>query len=86
MLIDWDDLVAEVCANTGWTWEYVEGSLSMAQYYALRRHWVRHPPSHLLVAMFMGYRGPDAAAAVTPQTRVDLARQLRDALAENPGG
>ena len=39
----------------GWTWDQV-GELTLPRLKALRRYWRKHPPVHLLVAAYLGYK------------------------------
>lgn len=45
-----------MCANTGYTWDQA-GKLTIPRLKALMRYWQRHPPAHLLIAAFLGYKG-----------------------------
>lgn len=42
---------------TGWTWEQV-GRLTLPRLRALYAHWRQHPPTHRLVASYLGYEAP----------------------------
>lgn len=58
-MTQWADLRAHVIACTGWTWGEV-GTLTLPRLRALSRYWSQHPPVHLLVAAYLGYK-PDPA-------------------------
>jgi len=47
-----------VCASTGYTWDEV-GKLTIPRLKALMRYWAKHPPVHILVAAYMGYKPGD---------------------------
>jgi hypothetical protein len=53
-------LIADVCASTGWTWDYVEDTLTAPRMIALYEYWNKHPPVHKLVAAYMGLKPPGA--------------------------
>ena len=58
---------------TGWTWDYIEDSLTLPRYYALADYWQEHPPTHLLVAAFMGYEATPKKPACGPDNPGSLA-------------
>jgi hypothetical protein len=45
--VDWPALYARVCAQTGWTWEYVGQHLTLPRLAALNKYWQHNPPLHL---------------------------------------
>jgi hypothetical protein len=53
-------LIAEVVANTGWTWDEALDGLTMPRYCALVAEWRARPPTHWLIAAALHYRPPDA--------------------------
>jgi hypothetical protein len=52
-------LIAEVVANTGWTWDEALDGLTLPRYLALREQWRAHPPVHWLLAAALRYRAPE---------------------------
>lgn len=42
--MDWGGLYARICAQTGWTWEYVGQHLTLPRLKALNAHWQKNPP------------------------------------------
>ena len=48
--IDFDALIAEVVANTGWTWDQALDRLTVPRFLALRAEWRLRPPAHWLLA------------------------------------
>lgn len=50
------DLVAEVCVNTGWTWDYVEGCITLPRIAALKRQWRVYPPVRISAAHAAGIK------------------------------
>lgn len=52
---------------TGWTWEQV-GRLTLPRLRALYAHWRHHPPTHRLVAAYLGYEAPIEATRIKPST------------------
>ncbi len=53
---DWDAIIAYVCHMTGWTWDYVESTLTVPRLRALQKEWLRHPPLPLMVAAYLGIK------------------------------
>ena len=47
-------MIAHVCASTGWTWEYVAADIDLVRLGHLSEYWKQHPPTHVLVAAYMG--------------------------------
>ena len=43
-------MVARVAANTGWSWDHIEATLTTARLTALTRHWQANPPLPEVVA------------------------------------
>ncbi|QMT41238.1 hypothetical protein [Neisseria shayeganii] len=54
-------MMAHICASTGWTWDYVAENIDLPRIQHLSEYWRRHPPVHILVASYIGYRAPDPA-------------------------
>jgi len=44
---------------TGWTWDYVEDTLTVSRLQALHKEWKRHPPLALMVAAYLGITPPE---------------------------
>ena len=74
-------MIAEVVANTGWTWDEALDGLTMPRYRALVAEWRARPPVHWLIAAALHYRPPDAEARV--DTQAPTVAALRAAF---PGG
>ncbi len=51
---DPDDLVAELVASGAGCWDTVVRTMTLHHYRALQRYWARHPPTHLLLAAWLG--------------------------------
>ncbi len=49
-------IVAHVCHMTGWTWDYVEDTLTVPRLKSLYVEWKKHPPIPILLAAFMGIK------------------------------
>jgi hypothetical protein len=43
-------------ASLGWTWEYIDSEMTLPRLYSLNKYWERHPPTHILLAAFMGVK------------------------------
>ena len=74
-------MIAEVVANTGWTWDQALDGLTVPRYCALVAEWRARPPAHWLIAAALHYRPPDAEARA--ETRAPTVAALRAAF---PGG
>jgi hypothetical protein len=46
---------------TGWTWDYVNDTLTFERLDALRREWDRNPPLTLMAKAYLGIKTPTAA-------------------------
>ena len=49
-----------VCANTGWTWDYVLEHVDIPRFEALSGYWVDHPPLQWMVSAYfnLGKKSP----------------------------
>ncbi len=56
-------LIAEVVANTGWTWDEALDGLTVPRYLALVAEWRARPPAHWLIAAALQYRPPRGRGA-----------------------
>lgn len=45
----------------GWTWDYVAENIDLPRLKHLNAYWAAHPPVHILVAAYMGYKGQKSA-------------------------
>jgi len=61
-----------VCASTGYTWDEV-GRLTIPRLKALMSYWHRHPPVHLLVAAYLGYKPEEQRGQTSGQAAEALA-------------
>ena len=57
--IDWGYLYGHLCASMGWDYDYVDSHMTMSRLKELNSYWLAHPPTHLLVAAFMGYEAKE---------------------------
>jgi len=69
-------LICRVCQATGWEWDYVEDTLTLARLGALRRHWAHSPPPHLLLALIAGALAGRPAADPAQQGEWDELKAL----------
>ena len=60
---DWDAVIAHTCHLTGWTWDYVEETLTVPRLKALHREWERHPPLPILFAAWVGVKPKEHGTA-----------------------
>ena len=65
-----------MCANTGYTWDEV-GRLTIPRLRALMRYWEQHPPVHLLVAAYLGFK--PSGAPTSREAAADIAALASDA-------
>jgi hypothetical protein len=64
--VDWDELYARICAQTGWTWEYVGQYMTLPRLKALNKYWENNPPLHQQVQALFGGLGVDTTSTATP--------------------
>lgn len=60
---DWGDLYAHLCASFGWTYDYVDRHMTLHRLKECGAYWEKHPPTHWLVAAYLGYEGPQQQTA-----------------------
>lgn len=60
-MIDWPRIYAHVCANTGWTWDYVRDHLDMPRLQAMYDNWRDQPPLRAMVAAYLGIKPQERA-------------------------
>lgn len=56
MSFDFGEVIAHVCASTGWTWDYVAEHVDLPRLQALNKYWAGHPPVHVMVAAYLGVK------------------------------
>lgn len=49
-------MIAHVCASTGWTWDYVAENIDLPRMKHLGDYWAQHPPMHILMASYVGFK------------------------------
>jgi hypothetical protein len=67
-----------VCANTGYTWDEV-GRLTLPRLKALMRYWEAHPPVHLLVASYLGYKAPGVGGVANREAAAEISAMAAEA-------
>jgi hypothetical protein len=45
-----------VCQHTGWTWDYVDETLTVARLKALQDYWADNPPVQAMIAAYFGIK------------------------------
>jgi len=65
-------LFARICANTGWTWDYVRDHVDLPMLQALEDEWLDRPPVHHLVASYLGYERPAQIEAKNDESLMAL--------------
>ena len=50
-----------IATTTGWTWDYIGQNLTLPRVYALMEYWRKHPPTHILVAAYLGVKSDSPA-------------------------
>lgn len=78
--MSWPRLFARICANTGWTWDYVRSNVDLPMLDALEQQWLDQPPVHRLVAAYLEYKPP---AHTEPANDASL-HELMSAMPVNP--
>jgi hypothetical protein len=56
---DWGFLYAHLSACLGWTYDYIDNNMTLSRLNEYRGYWKTHPPTHQLVAAYMGYEAKD---------------------------
>lgn len=75
MTFDFGEVIAHVCASTGWTWDYVAEHVDLPRLEALTRYWEGHPPTHVMVAAYFGIK-PTETPPTTPTGEQDFSHLL----------
>lgn len=70
---DWGYLYAHLSASFGWTYDYIDRHIKMSQIKEMQGYMEAHPATHLLVAAYLGYEGPQHNA---PQAFFDKMRAM----------
>lgn len=68
---------------TGWTWEQV-GRLTLPRLRALYAHWRQHPPTHRLVASYLGYEAPSEPVRSTRRSAAPVEDDAAPVAARTP--
>lgn len=76
--MNWDDLVAELIIELGWTKDEVLDQMTMPLLEALRRQWENWPPVRVAVGAFMGHKPPNR--------NTNTSRDYAELLGMFPGG
>lgn len=58
----WGDIYAHLSACLGWTWDYIDNNMTMSRLEAYKKYWQKNPPTHQLVASYLGYEYQDKQA------------------------
>lgn len=51
----WGDTYAHLCITFGWDYDYVDNHMTLSRLHELTPYLNAHPPTHLLVAAYLGY-------------------------------
>jgi hypothetical protein len=65
-------VLARICANTGWTWDYVRNHVDLPTLQALEDEWLDNPPVHRMVATYLGYERPAEIEAKNDESLLAL--------------
>ena len=52
---DWGYIYAHLSACMGWTYDYIDNSMTLSRLEEYRHYMEKHPPTHQLVAAYLGY-------------------------------
>lgn len=56
---NWGDVYAHLSACCGWTYDYIDNHMTLSRLNEYRAYWSKHPPTHQLVAAYLGYEYQD---------------------------
>jgi hypothetical protein len=54
--LSWDEIYSHLIATLGWSYEYIDEHMTFPRFKALVNYWKLHPPVHVLLAGFVGYK------------------------------
>jgi hypothetical protein len=78
-------LIAQVVANTGWTWDQALDVLTVPRFLALQEEWRINPPTHWLVAAALKYKARDnIASSPRPPTVSEIKAAFPDGGLKRP--
>jgi hypothetical protein len=59
---NWGDIYAHLSSCCGWTYDYIDNNMTMSRLVEYQAYFAKHPPTHQLVAAYMGYEYQDKQA------------------------
>lgn len=71
-----------ISMSTGWTLEYVGWNIDLPRLITMNKYWLNHPPMHILLAGYVGYKAPDPIEA--PRTEKEQDEMLKQVMASLP--
>lgn len=69
-------MIAHVAISGGWTLDYVGDHIDLPRLTTLSKYWVKHPPIHILMAAYTGYKAPEPAKVITQAEQDQMLAQL----------
>lgn len=58
----WGDIYAHLSSCYGWTYDYIDNHMTLSRLAEYDGYFAKHPPTHQLVAAYMGYEYQDKQA------------------------
>lgn len=77
----WGDVYTALCQAFGWTWEYVDESMTLPRFREITEYWIHQPPVHVLVARYLGI---PSKSSIKPLTNDQNVGELFAALGVSP--
>jgi len=56
---DWGYIYAHLSMCLSWTYDYIDNNMTLSRLDEYRRYFLKHPPTHQLVAAYLGYEYKD---------------------------
>ena len=63
---EWEQIIIHTAISGGWTIEYARWHIDLPMLQSLTTYWGNHPPVHILVAGYLGYKKPDVTTPAKP--------------------
>lgn len=60
--IEWGNVYAHLSATFGWDYDYIDNHMTLSRLNEYRQYMTHHPPTHQLVAAYLGYEYQDKQA------------------------
>lgn len=67
--------------STGWTLDHVGDNVDLPRLASLTKYWAAHPPTHILMAWYTGYKAPEV---LKPKSEEEQALMMAELMANAP--